>query len=128
IVAFPLIVPNTPAKVLVSSLLAASTGPAALMISSAISNTPIDRPLAVAIFFLASNYLCAVFAYVLARIMHRYGTRLRRAREIGSYELMERIGEGGMGEVWRAKHRLLARPAAIKLIRSDVLGAGQRTR
>jgi serine/threonine protein kinase len=29
-----------------------------------------------------------------------------------------------MGEVWRAKHRLLARPAAIKLIRPEVLGAG----
>jgi serine/threonine-protein kinase len=27
-----------------------------------------------------------------------------------------------MGEVWRAKHRLLVRPAAIKLIRTDVLG------
>jgi serine/threonine-protein kinase len=33
-----------------------------------------------------------------------------------------------MGEVWRAKHRLLARPAAIKLIRSDVLGSSQQTR
>jgi len=128
IVAFPLVVPNTPGKVLVSSLLAASTGPAALMISSAIAGRPIDRPLAVAMFFLMSNYLCAVFAYVIAGIVHRFGTRLKRAREIGSYELMERIGEGGMGEVWRAKHRLLARPAAIKLIRSDVLGAGQRTR
>jgi serine/threonine-protein kinase len=54
--------------------------------------------------------------------------RLKHLQEIGSYELLERIGEGGMGEVWRAKHRLLARPAAIKLIRSDVLGSSQRTR
>ena len=29
-----------------------------------------------------------------------------------------------MGEVWRAQHRLLARHAAIKLIRPEVLGAG----
>jgi serine/threonine-protein kinase len=28
-----------------------------------------------------------------------------------------------MGEVWRAEHRMLARPAAIKLIRAEVLGA-----
>jgi serine/threonine-protein kinase len=48
--------------------------------------------------------------------------RLKQARAIGSYELVEKIGEGGMGEVWRAKHRLLARPAAIKLIRADMLG------
>src|SRR5258705_5986352 len=53
---------------------------------------------------------------------------LKLIGECGSYELIERIGEGGMGEVWRARHRLLARPAAIKLIRSDVLGASQRTR
>jgi eukaryotic-like serine/threonine-protein kinase len=54
--------------------------------------------------------------------------RLRRAREIGSYELIERIGQGGMGEVWRARHRLLARPAAIKLIRADMLGSNEQTR
>jgi serine/threonine-protein kinase len=51
--------------------------------------------------------------------------RLKQARAIGSYELVEKIGEGGMGEVWRAKHRLLVRPAAIKLIRRDVLGTSQ---
>jgi serine/threonine-protein kinase len=48
---------------------------------------------------------------------------LKELRAIGSYELLDRIGEGGMGEVWRARHRLLARPAAIKLIRADVLGS-----
>ena len=36
--------------------------------------------------------------------------------EIGSYVLVEKLGVGGMGEVWRAKHRTLARPAAIKLM------------
>lgn len=36
---------------------------------------------------------------------------------VGSYRLMEQVGSGGMGEVWRAQHRLLARPAAVKLIR-----------
>ncbi len=41
------------------------------------------------------------------------------ARELGSYRLVKRLGKGGMGEVWRAEHRLLAREAAIKLIRLD---------
>ncbi|MEO8842922.1 MAG: serine/threonine protein kinase [Kofleriaceae bacterium] len=44
-----------------------------------------------------------------------------RARELGSYRLVARLGAGGMGEVWRAEHRLLAREAAIKLIRAEVL-------
>jgi hypothetical protein len=128
IVLFPLVVPNTPRKVLVASLLAASMGPAALGFLAAVTGAPIPSPLLVAAFYLTSNYLCAIVAYLVARIVHRFSMRLKHLREIGSYELVERIGEGGMGEVWRATHRLLARPAAIKLIRSDVLGSSQRTR
>jgi serine/threonine protein kinase len=42
-----------------------------------------------------------------------------RTRELGSYRLVAKLGSGGMGEVWRAEHRLLARSAAIKLIRPE---------
>jgi serine/threonine-protein kinase len=44
-----------------------------------------------------------------------------RIKQLGSYRLVERLGAGGMGEVWRAEHQLLARKAAIKLVRKDVL-------
>lgn len=37
---------------------------------------------------------------------------------VGSYRLTRQLGAGGMGEVWEARHQLLARPAAIKLITS----------
>ena len=39
---------------------------------------------------------------------------------VGSYRLISQLGSGGMGEVWLASHRLLARPAAVKLIRQEV--------
>ncbi len=46
-----------------------------------------------------------------------------RANELGSYRLVQLLGKGGMGEVWRAEHRLLVRQAAIKLIvRNDEAG------
>ena len=38
------------------------------------------------------------------------------------YQLTEKLGSGGMGEVWLAKHQLLARPAAVKVIRPQALG------
>lgn len=45
---------------------------------------------------------------------------------LGHYRLLEKLGEGGMGEVWRARHQWLARPCAIKLIRPELLGDGKR--
>ena len=128
LVAYPLLVPNTPTKVLVSSLLAASAGPAVIAVSAAATATPVGRPIDVVVYFLTSSYLCAMLAYVIAQVVHRVTLQLTDAREIGSYKLIEQIGEGGMGEVWRAEHRLLARPAAIKLIRGSMLGESQQAR
>ncbi len=62
--------------------------------------------------------LIGIMAHVGARVVYSLGKAVTEARELGSYRLVERLGQGGMGEVWKAKHRLLARPAAVKLIRA----------
>jgi serine/threonine-protein kinase len=51
-----------------------------------------------------------------------------QATRVGQYELEEKIGEGSMGEVWRARHGLLRRPTAVKLIRGEIVDARTRKR
>ena len=48
---------------------------------------------------------------------------MREANELGQYVLEEKLGAGGMGEVWRARHRLLLRSAAVKIIRQEFLAS-----
>ncbi|HEY7635430.1 MAG TPA: serine/threonine-protein kinase [Gemmatimonadales bacterium] len=73
-----------------------------------------------------NTVLWSVLGTTLATIISRVTYGLRRqvaeANELGQYVLEEKIGGGGMGEVWRARHRLLIRPAAIKLIRPQMSG------
>jgi serine/threonine protein kinase len=77
-------------------------------------------------FFFGSASIIGMFAaYLLESLARRNFLQdklVKRAREFGSYRLAARLGEGGMGEVWRAEHRMLARPAAIKLIRPEMMG------
>jgi serine/threonine-protein kinase len=121
ILLFSAIIPSTPRKTLVTALLAASMDPvAALLWKAAGQEMPgIDVVLINAF----PNYLCALIAPLISHIIGGLGREVRKAREMGSYLLGDRIGAGGMGEVWQATHRFLARPAAIKLIKPEVLTA-----
>lgn len=122
ILAFPAIAPNTPAKILVAGLLAATMDPVGVLIAKLRGVTIEASPLTLTLSFLG-NYVCALIAVVPAHIIRGLGRQARRARDLGSYKLGDEIGRGGMGEVYRAEHKLLARQAAIKLIRPEMLGA-----
>jgi len=73
---------------------------------------------------LVLNFIFAWFAVVPSKVMAHLARQVKNVRRMGAYELTSKLGAGGMGEVWRARHRLLRRPAAIKLIRSEALGKG----
>ena len=121
ILLFPPVIPSTPRKTLVTALLAASMDPVGALIWKTLGSQVIPMR---EVFILAiPNYLCALVAPLISHIITRLGRELRRAREMGSYVLGDRIGAGGMGEVWQATHRFLVRPAAIKLIKPDALSA-----
>jgi serine/threonine-protein kinase len=118
---FPLVVPASTGKTLVASLAAASTWPLAYFIGVALGNpAPAARYV---VLNSLEGFIAAGLALLPSLILRRLGADVQKAREMGSYELVERLDRGGMGEVWRARHRMLARPAAIKLIRPEALGS-----
>ena len=120
ILIFPMIVPNTPRKTLLASLIAASMDPVGLLVAHL---RGVDTPsISLVVWNYLPNYICALIAVIPSKIMVRLGHHVQRARELGSYRLVYLIGRGGMGEVWHATHRMLARPAAIKLIKPELLG------
>jgi len=129
IIIFPLIAPNKPGKILLASLSAASAGPLVFVVAKSVGATSPDVPMGMILaYYLTTTYLCAVVAFVISRGFYRYVERLRKAQEIGSYRISERLGVGGMGEVWKGEHRMLVRPAAIKVIRPEVLSDDEATR
>ncbi len=57
--------------------------------------------------------------------VHTIGTLRReahKAKQLGQYQLRQRLGGGGMGEVYLAEHRFMKRPCAIKLIKPERAG------
>jgi eukaryotic-like serine/threonine-protein kinase len=120
---FTVVVPSQPRRALAAALASASSVPLVIALAMATGLAPTRLPPLRFLVEIIIPYLLVVFvSYVGARIVYRLGTDLKRAQELGSYRLVERLGTGGMGEVWRARHRLLARPAAIKLMRPEMLG------
>lgn len=120
ILLFSIVVPSSPRRAVLAALASVTSFPVMLAVSLSVYPAP-RVPTAFEFFFafVFPYLLVVVMAYVGSRVLFALGNEVRKARELGSYQLIERLGQGGMGEVWRASHRLLARPAAIKLIRPE---------
>jgi hypothetical protein len=120
---YTVVVPNSPRRTVLATLASVSSVPIVVGIEVVVFDIP-GANLPKFFFGLTFPYILVAFmAYVGARVIYALGREVARARELGGYQLVERLGAGGMGEVWRAEHRLLARPAAIKLVRPELTGA-----
>lgn len=60
---------------------------------------------------------------VSAHVLYSVRKQAFRNRQLGQYVLKEKLGSGGMGEVYRAEHQLLKRPCAVKLIHPEKAGS-----
>ena len=116
-------VPSIPLRTFVLAVLA-FTGP---VISRAILPLPpFDYPtygelLRVHLMVEAVSWSAAAAAVagVTSRVIYGLHQSAQEARQLGQYLLEEKIGEGGMGEIYRARHAMLRRPTALKLLTGD---------
>jgi serine/threonine-protein kinase len=119
---FPILCPAPRRWTVLASMAAALMTPAGWAIASWIAGDWSSSPAALAS-RMAPPLLSVGMAYSATCLLNQLGTEVTRARRLGAYVLIEKLGQGGMGEVWRARHNLLARPAAIKLIKQDILAS-----
>ena len=124
LVARSVVVPSTFVRTLVIS--AVSVVPTILFfIKRSMSFVPHAPAAQVHTFLLYAILWCLVAAFTAAlqsRLLYGLRQRIREASKLGQYTLAEKIGEGGMGVVYRANHAMLRRPAAIKLLLAERAG------
>lgn len=118
---FPLFLPSTLGWSVLASVAAASMGPLVYLVSVATGRSLLPGSKLLELYL--PNYLAAGSSFFPIYVMNRLAREIKKAQRLGSYELLERLGEGGMGEVWTARHALLARSAAIKMIKAQALAA-----
>jgi hypothetical protein len=62
------------------------------------------------------SFIAVAIGTIISAVTYSLQEQVREARQLGQYILEAKIGEGGMGVVYRARHAMLRRPTAIKLL------------
>ncbi|HEX6764799.1 MAG TPA: serine/threonine-protein kinase [Polyangiaceae bacterium] len=121
------LIPSTPKRTFWLSWIAATPLLVVSVVFSEPTAMPGFAPAYLKMLVTLNALLWLIIATTLSTVTSRtiYGLRrqVKEAAEIGQYVLEEKIGSGGMGEVWRARHRMLIRPAAVKLVSPRELGS-----
>ena len=110
------LIPNQPRWTALTAFIAATMWPVAYAINIARVGF-VTESWSLTSVWPSINYLMAFFAYIVGRRTYGTACEAQTAQDLGSYRLVAPIGEGGMGEVWKASHQMLARAAAIKLVK-----------
>jgi hypothetical protein len=117
------LVPSEPRRTAWISTVSVAAMPLVAVLIGA-GNTSPDLPLIPVVMM---TTLWSAFTAVMATLVSSVTFHLRRsvarARRLGQYTLLNKIGEGGMGVVYLAEHEMLRRPTAIKVLPPASAGA-----
>jgi len=72
--------------------------------------------------------LVTIVCVSISRIIHNLRREIRQAMRLGQYTLEQKLGEGGMGMVYRASHAMMRRPTAVKLLPLEKTGEASLAR
>ncbi|MBA3459599.1 MAG: serine/threonine protein kinase [Deltaproteobacteria bacterium] len=113
------LLPVSPHRAAFAAFATAATVPIAIMAHVALGNRELPTS-GMEWLPLLGAVVAAHISSFITRVMYGLGRQAEQARRLGAYELIEELGHGGMGEVWRAQHHSLIRPAAVKLLRREL--------
>ena len=92
--------------------------------------TTLDQPLYIGTpslaFIIATTCYAAVAVFLAglgSHVIYGLRQRVQEAEQLGQYSLLEKIGAGGMGTVYKARHAMMRRPTAIKCLSMEKAGA-----
>lgn len=92
--------------------------PAAIWPKGRVGDMAVPATLVSAVLWSINVAMAAGFS----KTIHGLRKAVRDIRKLGQYTLEQKLGEGGMGVVYRASHAMLRRPTAIKLLPADRTG------
>lgn len=116
------IVPSPPRWTALVAVICAAPAPFAVYIAAVNDpgwNSALAPPRLLAIGAALWSGVVVVAAWTISKVVYGLRAEVKKAMRLGQYTLENKLGEGGMGVVYRARHALLRRPTAVKLLSAE---------